>query len=314
MNNPEPVISGSVNRVWWPFMKMMRSVTVFVSVAVLVLFIASEAFADVVGKFTFVTGRVDLLQKGADSAVPVEVDAPVSIGDIVRTKSNSRAEITFLDDTVIRLAQSTRIEITDYLFDERGARKSGIVNLFRGKMRAIVSRPFKILPAALTGTPDFEVHTPNAVAGVRGTDFFSLYLQQISRFYVKQGMLGTFIKAFPDKVLFIKTRNCIMMAPGSPLQSTCLYVPYDWGTAPVKQEGAPPSAERGVFTYTPPTGGGTDAPPPTIALAGGSPGLPIIQPPPIYDPPEPPSGPAKSGDFERIYPDPEPPPSEPTPL
>jgi hypothetical protein len=300
-------------------MKAIGKLVFFSFIAMVLLFTASDLFADVVGKISFVTGRVDILQKDQESAVPVEVGAPVSLGDIVRTKSNARAEITFLDETIVRIAQSTRLEITNYLFDEKGARKGGVLSLFRGKIRAMVSRPFKITPASLAETPDLEIHTPNAVAGVRGTDFYAIFEKGFSWFLVNSGLLSSFSKDNPDEAIFIKKKNCVKIGSGKTrrkLQGSCIYNPIDADrhsedTDPIKTAAASSDEGEELFGYSPPSSPGVpgiDDPP--LPLVGGASTPPVdLGDPfsPICDTCNPdipliPTTTGKSGDFERIYP------------
>ncbi len=260
-------------------MKAIGRFTILFITALLFLSTVSNAFAEEVGKISFISGSVDVLKPGQDSAVLVEVNAPVSIGDIVRTKIKSKAEITFLDDTVVRLAQNTRIEITNYLFDEKGTREEGILNLFRGKILSIVSRPFKVVPAAtIVGPPDYQVHTPNAVAGVRGTKFFSIYELGVTWHYVEKGKVEAYGKDSPDEIVFIKRRNCVRIAPGKPLQGSCIYVPIDALKLALETSN---EAEVDVFAYTPP---------PVVPLGP----LPVIFPTVVI----PPELPGKLGEFQ----------------
>ena len=132
--------------------------------------------AESVGKFSYIKGRVDITSPG-ESARPASVGDEVYVGDIVRSKSGSKAEITFMDGNVLRLAQSTRVKISDYMVGKEERR--GILSLFRGKIQSIVKR----VTGRIFGYNQrnrFEVHTPTAVLGVRGTNFWASYLRGIS--------------------------------------------------------------------------------------------------------------------------------------
>ncbi|MEW6675024.1 MAG: hypothetical protein AB1348_03245 [Nitrospirota bacterium] len=48
------------------------------------------------GKFTYIEGKVDVLRPPAIRAVPVKLGDPVFVSDIIRAKSKSKAEITFI--------------------------------------------------------------------------------------------------------------------------------------------------------------------------------------------------------------------------
>jgi len=141
----------------------------------IMILLPSLAFAEVVGYFSKIEGRVDILRVGADTAVSVRIGDPVSMGDIVRTKSDGKAEIIFKDETSVRLAPDTRVRIDEYTFNPDNTRNKGILNLFRGKIRAVVSKVVgRVIPAGI-GASTFNVNTPTAIAGVRGTTLFVFY-------------------------------------------------------------------------------------------------------------------------------------------
>jgi len=71
-------------------------------------------------------------------------------GDQLKTGYNSKARLKFSDGSTVEVGQETSVNIYDnYLFLAIGIIKSYITKLF----------------------PNFEVRTPTAIAGVRGTEF-----------------------------------------------------------------------------------------------------------------------------------------------
>lgn len=156
-----------------------------VLVAVFFMIAFSSADAAVVGKFTLVEGTVDLLKGGNLPAVPAKIDLSVEEKDVIRTKSASRAEITMVDKTVLRVAQRSRIDISEYSATDSS--KKSVIKLDRGKVEATVEKKpvTRINVGANANT--FEIHTPNAVAGVRGTRFYVSFLKNVSTTLVKEG-------------------------------------------------------------------------------------------------------------------------------
>jgi hypothetical protein len=132
------------------------------------LLFATLAFSAPVGKVTLVQGRVDVLKTGRNVAVPVSLGAAVDPGDVYRAKSNGRAEITFTNKNLMRIAPGTRIEITRYSVE--GDKSSTVARLYRGRVQAIGADDFIKRAASFAEGNRFEVHTPNAVAGIRGTN------------------------------------------------------------------------------------------------------------------------------------------------
>lgn len=173
-------------------------------VLLFVLAFISPALAGVVGKLTAMEGRVDVLGPGEKRASPVAIGATVSEGDIVRTKSGSFAEITFTDDTVLKLTQSTRIEIKEYLMDGN-KRKNGALKLFRGKVRATVSKGLgRVIPVIYSGPSTFRIETPTAVAGVKGTDFFVFHNMSTTGVFVLEGAVDTSGLDTPQNVVRVR--------------------------------------------------------------------------------------------------------------
>jgi len=155
--------------------------------------------AEVVGKITYVEGTVNILREGVLAAIPVKVQDQVVLKDIIRTKSNSRAEITFNDGTIVRIAQRSRIDISEYFTDK--ASSKGIIKLPRGKVQAIVN---KEVAQRISLSPEanyFEIHTPNAVAGVRGTNFFVSFDINTSIVLVKDGNVISYNVNFPALIV-----------------------------------------------------------------------------------------------------------------
>jgi len=157
-----------------------------ITVCFLIFRIPLAESADSVGNFTIVQGRVDTLKGGSLPAIPVEKGDPVFVKDIIRTKSDSRAEVTFRDGNILRIDQRSRVDISEYYTEE--GRSKGIVKLARGKVEAIVEksvvRRISISPEANR----FEIHTPNAVAGVRGTDLFVFYFNNMTVVLTSDGV------------------------------------------------------------------------------------------------------------------------------
>ena len=125
----------------------------------------TDAQADVVGRLTQVEGRVDILRGGQLPATPVKVDDGVQTGDVLRTKSLSKAQITFMDNSTLTISPESRVGIEAYMFDSAQNKRNAVVQLFQGLAHVVVSKVFK------SAEPDFVVKTQTAIMGVRGTDF-----------------------------------------------------------------------------------------------------------------------------------------------
>ncbi|CAB5083669.1 hypothetical protein D3OALGB2SA_792 [Olavius algarvensis associated proteobacterium Delta 3] len=162
----------------------MKRTFSFIGVIVfLIVAVIPATVADPVGTATFITGRVDITRPGA-AAEPLDTGDEVYVGDIVRTKTGAKAEIRFVDESIVRLAQQSRVEITEYMVkkDEQRSRLS----LFRGKLQSLVK---KVAGRAWGRNQPhrFLIQTPTAVCGVRGTDFFTWFANGVTGVVVTEG-------------------------------------------------------------------------------------------------------------------------------
>ena len=131
----------------------------------LMLIFSSVAGAEVVGRLSQLEGRVDLLKGGNLPAIPVKVDDTVEPGDVIRTKSLSKAQITFIDGSLLTLSQEGRIAIEEFTFEPSQGKRGAVLEIFQGLALAVVKQIVK------AEEPDFVIKTQTAVVGVRGTEF-----------------------------------------------------------------------------------------------------------------------------------------------
>jgi hypothetical protein len=134
-------------------------------VLVSLLGLAPAALA-AVGQVASVEGIVDIGRAGVFS--PAETGMDVELGDELRT-ADGRLRVIFQDDSVLNLAENTRLVIDSQVFEPEQSRFNSVMRLLGGKVRAAVSEYYQ-QPGA-----EYEVETPTAVAGVRGTTFLVTY-------------------------------------------------------------------------------------------------------------------------------------------
>jgi hypothetical protein len=148
------------------------------TVVIALLFFSSPAFGgENIASFRSVKGTIDVLKKGSLPSFAAKAGDSLSTGDIVRTKSDSVAEVLFKDGSLLKIAQRSRIDIGVYYGDMD--KNLAVVKLSRGKVEAVVPKPGEKL-ALKGGERQFEIHTPNAVAGVRGTSWWESYSPELN--------------------------------------------------------------------------------------------------------------------------------------
>jgi len=130
-------------------------------------FVATEAAAENVGTVAAVRGAADIGRGGAWTAAAV--GTPVQLGDALRTGADGEMRVVFRDDSVVDLSTNSQLVVDEQVFDPSAGRFSSLIKLIGGKARALVSDYYK------TSGASYEVETPTAVAGVRGTSFIVAY-------------------------------------------------------------------------------------------------------------------------------------------
>jgi hypothetical protein len=156
---------------------------IVIMLTVIALAVPLAAHASVAGRFTLVTGKVDLLKQGKLPAIPAKVQDGVEPGDIIRTKSKSKAQLQMIDDSIIRLAPESRLAIADYQYQAATQERRAVLRFFRGLMQATVKRIIK------TEEPDFIIETHTAVVGVRGSNPILLLRPLATFVYLPEGLL-----------------------------------------------------------------------------------------------------------------------------
>ena len=165
-----------------------RSISILLLLPLMLLAFNGTALAEAIGRLTLVAGAVDIMPGGQLPAVAARQGGAVQRGDFVRTKSKARAEITFNDGSVVKIAQRSRIDVGEY---SAAGRKLGLP---RGKVQAVVP------PAAAGSAPrSFEIRTPNAIAGVRGTSFYVYHQGNVTGVAVKEGVVHTTSLSVPSR-------------------------------------------------------------------------------------------------------------------
>jgi len=114
----------------------------------------------VAGSITAITGSATITRAGA--TIPAAYGTAVDVGDQIVTAAASSLTITLSDKSQIEVTDSSTLTIDQNTLNAAGVRASTRLSLLTGLVRSLVS--------TTPGTPpNFEVHTPNAVASARGT-------------------------------------------------------------------------------------------------------------------------------------------------
>jgi ferric-dicitrate binding protein FerR (iron transport regulator) len=118
------------------------------------------------GSVTAIQGKVVIL-RGSNQLAGV-YGTPVQVGDRVTTAAGSQVTITLDDGTQLELAESSTLTIIANRLNASGQRAETRVDLLGGLLHSLV----RFAPG---NAPNYEVHTPNAVAAARGTSYDTQY-------------------------------------------------------------------------------------------------------------------------------------------
>ncbi|MEW6387844.1 MAG: FecR family protein [Thermodesulfobacteriota bacterium] len=235
----------------------LRFLTASVLIMVLILMLPLGVKAAVVGHLTQVEGQVELMRQGKLPFLPAKLKDGVEPGDLIRTKSASRAQVRFIDDSVLNIAPGSRVGIEDYLYDAGKGSRRAVLQVFQGLVHCLVQRLFNV------EQPDFIMKTHTATLGVRGTSWYNLIGVNFIHVFGERGMLqvSSLPGAVPGTVVLIgqeQTQVKAGLAPTQPrrypLQTLGLL--QDWmrhGVPPRIISGGPiemPRVEGGARTIT----------------------------------------------------------------
>ena len=149
----------------------MRSVIMrlVVVVAVVSIFIGAAvgvaSAREAVGKVDETAGLVKVQRHGENSYVALKAGMPVHQFDTVTTGPAGRVRLVFSDKSVVSLGPKSNLVISEFVYDPKKKKRKSLLRLISGKVKVFANN--------LNGyrTKRFDVKSPTAVIGVRGTVF-----------------------------------------------------------------------------------------------------------------------------------------------
>lgn len=128
------------------------------------LFCLRAFAAEDVAVLSYAQGDVKVKYNDESSWDKYELNATLQVGDSIKTGANSKARIVLEDGASLLIGPLSMFTISSVTIDDATEKQNASFSLDSGKVRSNVN---KLGTAGST----FEVKTPTAVAGVRGTDF-----------------------------------------------------------------------------------------------------------------------------------------------
>ena len=166
-------------------------------------------FSAMIGEFAVVNG--DVTVKRAGKIIKPKVKDKVETLDFIQTGKNSNARVVLSDATAMALGPNSRLEMKQFTI--QGGKTTGLFSVPVGLVQTNVAK-------ALGPGSKFEIQTPTAIAGVRGTAWLTLVelaVQTVpqSSFYSLSQAISVASTAFPGQVATVVAGNFTVVAAGA---------------------------------------------------------------------------------------------------
>ena len=148
-------------------MRYARNLTLFAMLALTIVATVSTAGAQTtVGTITQLQGVANI-QRGALN-IAAAMNVPILLQDKITTQPGASLTIGLVDNSSLQLGPSASLSIDESML-VNGVGAPSKVGLLGGKLHSV------IVGAMRGSTTTFEVHTPNAIGAVRGTEWDTAY-------------------------------------------------------------------------------------------------------------------------------------------
>ena len=129
----------------------------------LILFVGTISASEI-GGISEIRGNGEITRADSSEALTAELNSDIFSYDDVRT-GKGRLAIQFLDDSVVKLTEHSKLIIDEYIFDPDPSKSKMALNMASGTARFITGKLGKI------NKQNISIKTPTATIGIRGTDF-----------------------------------------------------------------------------------------------------------------------------------------------
>lgn len=141
--------------------------------------------AKLVAHVVWIKGSFFAKMPGDNTQRALKASSNVYLNDTLLTGNDSQAEIVFTDNSVMTFRPNTNFYINQYNYTQKGDKKekasvgSYVMNLIEGGFRTVTGYVAKDSP------DNYQVNTPVATIGVRGTEF-SIVAAKDGKTYMKR--------------------------------------------------------------------------------------------------------------------------------
>ena len=129
----------------------------------LVALLSSSLYAEI-GEISELRGNGEILRSTGGDKLLAELSLGIFSNDDVRT-GNGRMALTFLDDSILKLTEHSKIIVDEYIYDPDPSKSKLSLRMASGTARFITGKLGRI------DKQNIKIRTPSASIGIRGTDF-----------------------------------------------------------------------------------------------------------------------------------------------
>ena len=129
----------------------------------LVALLSSSLYAEI-GEISELRGNGEILRSTGGDKLLAELALGIFSNDDVRT-GNGRMALTFLDDSVLKLTEHSKIIVDEYIYDPDPSKSKLSLRMASGTARFITGKLGRI------NKENILIRTPSANISIRGTDF-----------------------------------------------------------------------------------------------------------------------------------------------
>jgi hypothetical protein len=135
-----------------------------------------------IGRVTALEGVVMSHHTGRSEAERLYSQSSVYEEDRIQTMAASKVKLTLVDGTVLTLGPESSLRLTEYVYSPSSQGQKSVLQALAGAFRIAVQ---KVLPEGV-----FEVHTSNAVAAIRGTEWMAEVKPEATAVVVLEGQVS----------------------------------------------------------------------------------------------------------------------------
>ena len=120
--------------------------------------------ASEIGEISELRGSGEITRQNTSDPLQASLASGIFSFDTVRT-GNGRMAIEFLDSSVLKLTEQSRVVIDEFIYDPDPSKSRLALNMASGTARFITGK------LGMINKENISIRTPSATIGIRGTDF-----------------------------------------------------------------------------------------------------------------------------------------------